>query len=147
MDLDLIMGQWQKDCIIDPYKLDDTSRHTPMLHAKYLHLLSKAKLRHRSFQLDQKKLLLQKWKYYNGKMCEDEIKATGWDLDPFNGIKVLKGEMDLYYDSDPEIQQSEETIAYYKMMIDTLTDIVDSLKWRHQTIGNMIKWKQFEAGG
>ena len=80
-------------------------------------------------------------------MDEAEIVATGWDLDPLNGLKVLKGDMDLYYDSDKEIQESEADIAYYKMMIDTLTDIVDSLKWRHQTIGNMIKWKQFEAGG
>ena len=147
MDIDLIMDQWKNDCVIDPYKLDDTSRNTPMLHAKYLHLLSKAKLRYKNCQLQQKTLLLKKWKYYNGKMDEAEIVATGWDLDPLNGLKVLKGDMDLYYDSDKEIQESEGDIAYYKMMIDTLTDIVDSLKWRHQTIGNMIKWKQFEAGG
>ena len=147
MDIDLIMEQWKTDCVIDPYKLDDTSRNTPMLHAKYLHLLSKAKLRYKNSQLQQKTLLLKKWKYYNGKMDQKEIVATGWDLDPLSGLKVLKGDMDLYYDSDKEIQESEADIAYYKMMIDTLTDIVDSLKWRHQTIGNMIKWKQFEAGG
>ena len=28
----------------------------------------------------------------------------------------------------------------------TLSEIIDSLKWRHQTIGNIIKWKQFESG-
>jgi hypothetical protein len=31
-------------------------------------------------------------------------------------------------------------------MIDTLKEIVDNLKWRHQTVGNIIRWKQFEAG-
>jgi len=45
-----------------------------------------------------------------------------------------------------EIQESELKIQYLKTMIDTLTEIVDSLKWRHQTIGNIIRWKQFEAG-
>ena len=55
--------------------------------------------------------------------------------------------MDYYYDSDPEISRSEEKIQYYKTIIETLTEIVDSLKWRHQTIGNIIRWKQFEAGG
>ena len=55
--------------------------------------------------------------------------------------------MDYYYDSDPEIQKSEEKIQYYKTILETLTEIVDSLKWRHQTIGNIIRWKQFEAGG
>ena len=26
-------------------------------------------------------------------------------------------------------------------------EIVNNLNWRHQTIGNIIKWKQFESGG
>ena len=54
--------------------------------------------------------------------------------------------MEHYYDSDPEIQRSEEKIAYLKTVIDTLNEIVNNLNWRHQTIGNMIRWKQFEAG-
>ena len=58
----------------------------------------------------------------------------------------MKGEMEYYYDSDPEIQQSEEKVQYWKTVIDTLTEIVNNLNWRHQTIGNIIKWKQFEAG-
>jgi len=58
----------------------------------------------------------------------------------------MKGDLDHYYNSDPEIQESEAKITYYKTMVDTLKEIIDTLKWRHQTIGNMIKWKQFEAG-
>jgi hypothetical protein len=54
--------------------------------------------------------------------------------------------MDYYYDSDPEIQKSEEKIQYYKTLVETLTEIVSNITWRHQTIGNMIKWKQFESG-
>ena len=94
----------------------------------------------------RKKLLKQKWLYYNGKMSQEEIEKTGWDYDPFDGLKIMKGEMDYYYDSDTEIQQSEEKIQYWKTLIDTLTEIVDNLKWRHQTIGNMIRWRQFESG-
>ena len=59
----------------------------------------------------------------------------------------MKGEMDHYYDADKEIQASELKIQYLKTMIDTLNEIVNNLNWRHQTIGNMIKWRQFEAGG
>jgi len=55
--------------------------------------------------------------------------------------------MDYYYDSDPEIQESEQKIEYLKTCIDTLTEIVENVKWRHQTISNMIKWRQFESGG
>ena len=88
-----------------------------------------------------------KWLYYNGKMDQDSILSKGWQPDPFNGLKILKGDMDYYYNSDPEIQEADQKVQYYKIMIQTLTEIVDSLKWRHQTIGNIIRWKQFEAGG
>jgi hypothetical protein len=79
-------------------------------------------------------------------MDEQTIKDLGWNPDPFDGLKILKGEMNYYYDADPEIQKSEERIQYYKTVIDTLTNIVDTIKWRHQTIRNMIDWKRFESG-
>jgi hypothetical protein len=62
-------------------------------------------------------------------------------------LKILKGEMDYYYNSDPDIQLSEQKVEYWKTVIETLIDIIDDLKWRHQTIRNMISWRQFEAGG
>ena len=146
IDLKMIMDMWQKDSQIDPVKLDESSRQSPILHAKYLELLSTTKLQLKRAEFAQKTLLKQKWLYYNGKMDQDTIEELGWDPDPFDGLKVLKGELDYYYDSDPEIQRSEEKIQYYKTVIDTLTEIVDNIKWRHQTIGNMIKWRQFESG-
>jgi hypothetical protein len=147
MNIDDIMKQWQADCVIDRNNLDEVSRQTPTLHAKYLQLLSEAKLRLKREEMKQKTLLKDKWLYYNGKLSQEEIDAKGWDYDPLNGLKIMKGEMNYYYDSDKEIQDSELKVQYYKTCIDTLTDIVDSLKWRHQTIGNMIRWRIFESGG
>ncbi len=137
---------WQEDCKIDQHSLDKTSRDTPLLHAKYLELLSTHKLQLKRAEFSQKTLLKQKWLYYNGKMNEKELTDLGWEADPFDGLKVLKGEMEYYYDADPEIQKSEEKIQYFKTVIDTLTEIINNLNWRHQTISNIIKWKQFESG-
>ena len=147
MTLEQVLDEWSKDSLLPPNNLDEVSRETPKLHAKYLALLSNAKLRLKKAEMDQKSLLKLKWLYYNGKMSQEEIEAQGWDYDPFNGLKIMKGEMDYYYDSDKEIQESELKIQYIKTLIDTLKEIVDTLRWRHQTIGNIIKWKVFEAGG
>jgi hypothetical protein len=147
MTLEQVLDEWSKDSHIPSNNLDEASRETPKLHAKYLGLLSNAKLRLRKAEMDQKSLLKLKWMYYNGKMSKEEIEAQGWDYDPFDGLKIMKGDMDYYYDSDKEIQESELKIQYIKTLIDTLKEIVDTLRWRHQTIGNMIKWKVFEAGG
>ena len=146
MDMKTILEEWEKDCVIDDMNLDESSRITTTLHAKYLQLLSNHKLMLRRAEFKQKELLKDKWLYYNGKMTQEEVETRGWDPDPFDGLKIMKGEMDYYYDADPDIQRSEEKIQYYKVTIDTLTDIIDNIKWRHQTIGNIIKWRQFQSG-
>lgn len=145
MDIQEILAQWAEDNKID-HKLDEASRETPLLHAKYLEKLANAKLLLKRSEFSQKTLLKQKWLYYNGKMDQEQVEKLGWDPDPFDGLKILKGELDYYYDADPEIQRSEEKIQYYKTLVETLTDIVSNITWRHQTISNIIKWKQFEAG-
>ena len=147
MTLDQVLELWAADSQIPRNNLDEVSRQTPSLHAKYLTLLSHTKLKLKQAEMKQKTLLKQKWLWYNGKMSQQEIEKLGWDLDPLDGLKIMKGEMDHYYDSDKEIQESELKIQYYKTMIDTLSEIVNNLNWRHQTIGNMIRWKVFEAGG
>jgi hypothetical protein len=147
MTLEQVLEEWATDSQLPRNNLDEASRQTPTLHAKYLTILSNTKLKLRKAEMDQKSLLKQKWLWYNGKMSEEEVKQLGWEFDPLNGLKVMKGEMDYYYDSDKEIQQSELKIQYLKTLIDTLNEIVDTLRWRHQTISNMIKWKVFEAGG
>jgi hypothetical protein len=147
IDLESVLSEWDEDSNIPQHQLDEVSRQTPKLHAKYLQYLALAKLQLKRSENNQKTLLKDKWLYYNGKMDELTLREKGWDLDPFGGLRILKGEMDYYYDSDPEIQKSEEKVLYHKTLIDTLVQIVDTLKWRHQTIKNMIDWRKFEAGG
>jgi c-di-GMP-related signal transduction protein len=146
IDLNTVLSMWEEDCKINDMKLDDASRETPNLHAKYLRMLTEAKLNLKRAEFKQKTLLKDKWLYYNGKMSQEELEEKGWNPDPFNGLKVMKGEMEYYYDSDPEIQKSEELIEYWKTVKDTLEEIINTIRWRHQTIGNMIKWRQFESG-
>lgn len=147
LDLQSILEMWKNDCKISEFNLDEESRKTPSLHAKYLELHSLTKLKLKRIELDQKTLLKDKWLYYNGKMSPEEIESKGWEFDPFSGLKVLKGDMDHYYDSDTDIQQSEEKIVYFKTIISTLDEIINNIRWRHSTIKNMIDWRRFESGG
>jgi len=147
LTLENILEMWKEDCVIDDNNLDVSSVAVVKLHAKYLEMLSITKLKHKKSELNQKILLKDKWLYYNGKMTEDELNDKGWEYDPFRGMKIMKGDMNRYYDSDIDIQQSEEKVVYFKTIVETLTEIVDTLRWRHQTISNIIKWKMFQAGG
>lgn len=147
LNLENILESWEKDSQLDQNHLDSSSVDAVKLHAKYLKYLSVAKLQLKRQEMFQKTLLKDKWLYYNGKMTLDEMEKRGWDYDPFSGLKVMKGEMDYYYNSDIDIQTSEEKISYYKTIVESLQEIIDTLRWRHQVISNIIKWKQFESGG
>lgn len=147
LNLENILELWEKDSQLDQNHLDSSSVDAVKLHAKYLKYLSVAKLQLKRQEMFQKTLLKDKWLYYNGKMTLDEMEKRGWDYDPFSGLKVMKGEMDYYYNSDIDIQTSEEKISYYKTIVESLQEIIDTLRWRHQVISNIIKWKQFESGG
>ena len=148
MDLKKILDEWKNDCEISELHLDETSRKVPILHSKYLDKLMEAKLILKKCEFEQKILLKQKRLMIgmNDSNFKDEIEKLKWDPDPFDGLKILKGEMNYYYDADPEIQKSEEKIQYYKTIVDSLIEIIDNLKWRHQTISNIIRWKQFQSG-
>lgn len=146
MDLQKILNEWKSDSQIEFNKLDVSSQETPKLHAKYLELYTTAKLKLKDAEFKQKFLLKEKWLYYNGKIPVETVIERGWNPDPFDGLKILKGEMDHYYNTDPEIVASEQQIAYLKEVVDTLKEIMDHVKWRHSTIKNMIDWKKFEAG-
>tara|TARA_Y100001972_G_scaffold113065_1_gene147403 strand:- start:1200 stop:1646 length:447 start_codon:yes stop_codon:yes gene_type:complete len=145
-NLEDILEMWKKDSVIDEMNLDETSRQSAKLHGKYLELLSVHRIRLKKAELDFKVLLKDKWLHYNGKMSKEEMDSRGWDYDPLGGLTVLKGDMDYYYDSDPIIQKAQTKIKYLEEVVDTLKEILENIKWRHQNIKNMIEWRKFTSG-
>jgi len=145
-NLQQILEMWKTDSVIDEMNLDETSRDSAKLHGKYLEILSVNRMKLKKAELEFKVLLKDKWMHYNGKMSKEEIDKKGWDYDPLNGLTVLKGDMDYYYDSDPIIQEAQAKIEYLKEVVDTTKEILENVKWRHQNIKNMIEWRKFTSG-
>lgn len=145
-NLEQILEMWKKDTIIDEMELDEASRDSAKLHGKYLELLSVNRLRHKKFEMDFKVLLKNKWLWYNGKLTKAEMDDLGWGYDPLNGLTVLKGDMERFYDADPDIQAVQAKIEYQSEINAALKEIIDNIKWRHSNIKNIIDWKKFTSG-
>tara|TARA_Y100001937_G_scaffold19027_1_gene26260 strand:+ start:14876 stop:15322 length:447 start_codon:yes stop_codon:yes gene_type:complete len=145
-NLEQIHIMWKKDSEIDEMNLDDSSRQSAKLHSKYLELLSVNRLKLKKLDMDFKVLLRDKWSHYNGKLSQEEIEEKGWEYDPLNGLTVLKGDMDKWYDADPVIQEHQAKMQYSQEICDTLKEILENIKWRHQNIKNMIEWRKFTSG-
>jgi len=145
-NLEKILEMWKKDSPIDDMRLDESSRDSAKLHAKYLELYSVNKIRLKKLDLDFKVILRDKFMHYNGKLSKEEMDEKGWGYDPLNGLTVLKGDMDKWYDADPIIQEHQAKMEYQKEICDTLKEIMENIKWRHQNIKNMIEWRKFTSG-
>ena len=145
-NLEKILEMWKKDSPIDDMRLDESSRDSAKLHAKYLELYSVNKMKLKKLDLDFKVILRDKFMHYNGKLSQEEMDKKGWEYDPLNGLTVLKGDMDKWYDADPIIQEHQLKIAMQEEIVATLKEIMDTIRWRHQSIKNMIEWRKFTSG-
>ena len=88
-----------------------------------------------------------KWLYYNGKMSKEDMDSRGWNYDPFAGMaKPLKSDMEMFYETDPDISKLRLNMDYQQTIVDTLKDILDNIKWRHSTIKNILDFRRFTSG-
>jgi len=147
INLDTIEKMWEKDSVIDPINLDTTSLDTSALHAKYLKIfnITRMLLKRRELRLVQ--LKKDKWLYFSGKMTRDKMDELNWPYDPFNGCsKPMKSELTNHIDADTEVQDVLLKIEYAKLMVESVEEIMNSIRWRHSAIKNAIEWKKFNAG-
>ena len=141
-----LLEMWKTDSVIDEMALDEATRESAKLHSKYLELYSRSKLRLKKLEMDFKPLLRDKFLHYGGKLSQEELNTKGWEYDPLNGLTVLKGDLDKWYDADPIIQEHQLKIAMQEEIVATLKEIMDTIRWRHQSIKNMIEWRKFTSG-
>ena len=144
MKLEEIQSEWSKDCKLDKTELSSESLNIPVLHNKYLKilvpenlLLTKLKLHHQALERD-------KFEYYAGKMCEEDIEERGWEPFPH---KLLKQDIPRYIAGDKEIIAALLKIAEQEEKVDCIKEILNkSINTRSFNIGNAIKWEQFLNG-
>lgn len=147
LTIEKVLDMWKEDCQISQSDLGGTTIKNAVLHQKYLELLSNTRLRLKKKEQDLKNLEKDKFLYYTGKMTQAEMDERGWPYDPFGGsVKPMKSDLDFWYNADKEIQDLKMTIEYQKNLFETLEQILEAIKWRHQHIRNILDWRRFEAG-
>lgn len=147
LTLEKVLEMWKEDCQINQSSLDGATVKNAIHHQKYLEMLSLTRLKHRKKEQELQILMKDKFLYYSGKMTQQEMDDRGWPYDPFNGcVKPLKGDMDFWFNSDKDIQTAKLTIEYLKVLFETLEEILENIKWRHQHIKNILDFRKFEAG-
>lgn len=132
---------WQKDSVIDGDLLCEESIKIPQLHMKYMELMNTYYLMRKENECKLKTLVKDKWLYYKGKAKSEIYKELPFDLKLTN-----KDEVDMFIDSDDEIQRARLKIDYIDQTINFLDSIIRQLNNRTYQIKNAIEWQKFQNG-
>lgn len=139
MNLEKIEELWKKDseAFFDhrelPELLANDSLETPRLHAKYLQFYNQFKLMLSEAEAKQKQMIRDKFEYYSGKAPASVYKEKPFDL------KVLKGDIPMYVDADPEMCRQKQKIDYLETCITTIDRILKQIDSRGFAIKNTIE--------
>jgi len=144
MKLSELQSEWEHDAPIDITNLGKEASRVPILHSKYVTLLSKSKLQLRKAESDYLNTRRKKYKYYRGEMSRQELEQEGWEQ--FQGNKPLKNEMDEFLACDEDLIYLQDKVEYFKTVQFTLEQILRSINSRTWDVKSSIEWTKFTNG-
>ena len=143
MKLEEIQELWNRDREIDITELATESIRIPQIHDKYLKIYVDEKIKLRKLQLNLAKISKMKSDYYSGRMPQEELDRLEWQ--PFL-VKVLKGEVNSYVESDDDIIKLKETIALMEEKINYIDSVIRMINNRGFQIKSAIDWIKYKDG-
>ena len=143
MKLEEIQELWNRDREIDITELATESIRIPQIHDKYLKIYVDEKIKLRKLQLNMAKISKMKSDYYSGRMSQEELDRLEWQ--PFL-VKVLKGEVNSYVESDDDIIKLKETIALMEEKINYIDSVIRMINNRGFQIKSAIDWIKYKDG-
>ena len=118
MTLEELQDIVEKKLKINDTELDLEALKTPQLHNEFLKHYNKFKLMKTKASAELATIKLHKWEYYTGKADPSVYQAKPFD------IKVLKADVHIYMDSDPELQKADQKVAYLDQIIKYLEQVL-----------------------
>lgn len=140
--LEQIEEMWEKDSVIDRTELADESLKIPTLHSKYYKIFLREKVQLKAEEQSYKQFYKLKHEYYTGKLSNEELKSFGWQQFPF----VLKGDLQVYIDSDKDICDKLLKLQLQKEKVEFLENIIKTLNNRGFLIKNAVDFIRFTSG-
>lgn len=141
-ELETLLKSWEKDASIDGAEPSRELIRVPLLHSKYLNVLTRHRNASKNLGYEYHALKRLKWEYYTGKMSQDDLDAHGWE--PFR--YTLKSDVSIYIDGDSDLNLLLKEKAYHDEIVDVCKEIMAEIKARTYQLQNIIKWEQFIGG-
>jgi len=141
--LENVLKYWEKDSEIDQTEPSREIIRIPILHSKYLNILTKHRIASKKAAFDLARTKRTKYEYYSGKMSKEELDALGWE--PFRF--TLKSDITTYLESDADIIKLLEKKAYHDEVIEVCMSIMKELGNRTFQLREHMTMERFISGG
>ena len=140
--LEQVLKHWEKDVEIDQTEPGKELLRIPVLHNKYLSILTKHKIAAKKAHLDYLRMRKVKIEYYSGRMSQEELEEHGWQ--PFSF--VLKSDISAYLEGDNDLIKMLEKKVYHEECVSVIESIMNELKQRTWQLRDFIGWEKFIGG-
>ena len=141
-NLEQVLKYWEKDAEMDQTEPGKELLRIPILHNKYLSILTKHKIAAKKAHFDYLRLRKVKIDYYNGRLGQDELETRGWQ--PFQF--VLKSDIGAYLEGDDDLIKMLEKKVYHEECVSVLESVMNELKQRTWQLRDFISWEKFIGG-
>jgi hypothetical protein len=142
--LDTIIEYWKIDSKIDESKPHQELVNTPLLHAKYVEILSQHRLAAQKAKFDHARMKKVRREYYLGNLAKETLDEYGWDQ--FDLKIGTKGNIDTYLEADDFLIKILEKKAYYEECIYVCEAIIKELVNRTWQLREYMTYTRFLAG-
>lgn len=145
VNIDDLMEMWCQDCKIDETEPSREIARIPILHAKYLRILTHHDLVVKKLNSDYVKMKRIKWDWYSGDLNNpDDLKEH--NLEPWVK-KVLRQDLPMYIDSDNELNTILLKKIVHQEIVDFCQSVLKELNSRTWQLKSFIDWERYIRGG
>ena len=109
--LEQILEYWKVDSIIDETQPQKELVNIPILHAKYIEILSQHRLATQKAKFDYNKMKKIRREYYLGNLDKETLDQYNWEQ--FDLKIGTKGNIEYYLEADDYLIKLLEKKAYY----------------------------------
>lgn len=141
-NLEQILKYWETDSNMDQTEPSKELLKIPVLHSKYLNILTKHKIASKKAHFDYLRMRKIKWEYFTGKMSKEELDEYGWEQFQF----ALKSDVNTYLEADGDLIKLLEKKVYHEEAISVIESIMSELKQRTWQLRDFISWEKFVNG-
>ena len=144
VSLEDLMAMWAEDSVIDETEPGRAMAKIPILHAKYLRILSYHNLLVKKLHNDYQRTKLLKWEYYKGNLNnQEDLKEH--NLEPM--VKnIMRQDIPMWIDADKQLTDILLKKAMHQEIAETTTSILKELHSRTFQIKSIIEWERFTGG-